>query len=101
MAGVLHFANGDSGRAACGAQIFLCSDYSDDRRHVDCGRCKRTKQFIGYDAARFDVDVWNHEGDVIRWWRRVTAEEVEGIRGEYADNPTVSVEVSEASPAGH
>lgn len=100
MADVLHFASDNTGKVACGARIFLCSDYTDDRRHVECGRCKRTKQFKGYDPSRFNVDVWNHEGDVIRWFRRVTADEVEGIRKEYADNPTASVVVTDTAPAG-
>lgn len=100
MATVLHFATDDAERAACGARIFLC-DYTDDRRYVDCGRCKRTKQFACYDPARFDVDVWNCEGNVIRWFRSVTADEVDGIRKEYEDNPTVSVVVTDAAPAGH
>src|SRR5690349_10280656 len=101
MGKVLHFSAADDGNAACGAQVFLCSDYTDDRRHVDCGRCKRTKQFASYDPSRYDVDVWNHKGDVIRWFRRVTADEVEGIRKEYEDNPTASVVVTDAVPAGN
>lgn len=100
MADVLHFATHGAEKAACGTRIFLCSDYTDDRRYVDCGRCKRTTWFANYDPDRFDVDVWNHEGDVIRWFRCVTASEVDGIRKEYADNPTASVVVTEAAPAG-
>jgi hypothetical protein len=97
MTGVLHFvaAIGESDRAACGERIFLCNDATDDRRHVDCGRCKRTKAFATHDPRRFDVDVWDHEGDVIRWFRSVSADEVESIRKEYADNPSVSVEVTD------
>ena len=101
MGSVLHFAIDGADKAACGARMFLCSDYTDDRRHVDCARCKRTKQFTGYDPARFDVDVWNHKGDVIRWFRRVTTAEVEDIRNEYEDNPTASVVVTDAAPEGH
>lgn len=101
MGKVLHFASGDDGNAACGAQVFLCNEYTDDRRYVDCGRCKRTKQFASYDPARYDVDVWNHEGDVIRWFRRVTAAEVDDISKEYEDHPTVSVVVTDAVPAGN
>lgn len=92
MASVLHFDV--DGRAACGACVFLCSDYTDDPAHVDCKRCRRTKQFINFDPQRFDVDVWNHEGDVIRYFKRVTASEVEDIRKEY-DEPTLTVSVQE------
>lgn len=91
MASVLHFMPEDAERAACGAQIFLCNEATNDPRHVDCSRCKRTKAFKNYDPTRYDVDVWNHGGDVIRWFRRVNANEVESIRREYADNPSVSV----------
>lgn len=101
MVSLLHFAPGDAERAACGARIFLCEDYTDDRRHVECLRCKKTKLFAGYDPERFDVDIWNHEGDVIRWFRKVNADEVEDIRKEYADNPSVSVAVNAATPEGH
>lgn len=76
-------------------------DYTDDRRHVDCARCKRTRQFRFYDASRYDVDVWNQEGDVVRWFRRVTGDEVESIRKEFDDNPSVSVVVTDAAPGGH
>jgi ribosomal protein S27AE len=92
---VLHFMPEDVDKPACGAQVFLCSDYTDDRRYVDCGRCKRTKMFKTYDPTRYDVDVWNDEGDVIRWFRRVNAAEVDSIRREYEDNPTVSVVAEE------
>jgi hypothetical protein len=101
MRGVLHFATGDVDKAACGARIFLCEDYTDDRRHVDCSRCKRTRRYRFYDPARYDVDVWNHDGYVIRWFRSVTADEVDGIRKEYEDNPTASVVVTETAEAGH
>lgn len=94
MATALHFSS-DGERAACGARVFLCSDYTDRRDHVDCGRCKRTKQFANYDPSRFNVDIWNHEGDVIRWFKSVTAEEVGNIMWEYEDNPTVFVDVQE------
>lgn len=96
-ANALHFMPEDAEKVACGATVFLCSEYTDEREHVDCGRCKRTKVFINYDPMRFDVDVWNFEGDVVRWFRRVTADEVDSIREEYADNPTVEVVVTEVS----
>ena len=95
MANVLHFAIDGAATAACGQLIILCEDYTDDKRYVDCGRCKRTKQFANYDPTRYDVDVWNHDGDVIRWFRQVTAEDVDDIRKEYEDNPTVDVVVTD------
>jgi hypothetical protein len=101
MANVLHFMPDEADKPACGAKVFLCNEYTDNRRYVDCGRCKRTKLFGNYDPARFDVDVWNHEGDVIRWFRSVTADEVESIRKDYEDNPTAQVVVTDAAPAGH
>lgn len=93
---VLHFMPEDAERAACGAKVFVCDDYTDNRGAVDCGRCKWTKQFKNYDPTRFDVDVWNSRGDVIRWFRRVTADDVDDIRKEYEDNPTVSIVATEA-----
>ena len=95
MASVLHFALEGTDQAVCGARTFLCNECTDDRRYVDCKRCKKTKAFIVYDQTRFDVDVWNHEGDVIRWFRRVTADKVDGIRKEYEDNQTVTVVATE------
>lgn len=99
MRRVLHFGMDDAAKAACGAQIVLCDDCTDDRRHVDCGRCKRTKQFTSYDPARYDVDVWNHEGDVIRSARGLTASEADSIREEFEGD--ASVVVTDAAPAGH
>lgn len=96
MANVLHFAV-DGGPVACGAQVFLCDDYTDDQRYVDCKRCRKTKAFINYDPRRFDVDVWNHEGDVIRWFKRVTADEVDDIRREYEGEPGLEVVATEVS----
>lgn len=101
MRRALHFATDGADKASCGARVFLCSDYTDDRRHVDCSRCKSTRQFRLYDPARYDVDVWNHEGDVVRSLRDATATEVEAIRDEYDGNPTASVVVTDAAPRGH
>jgi hypothetical protein len=95
MASVRHFTTNVSEFAACGVRVFLCEDYTDEKQYVDCARCKRTKVFATYDPTRYDVDVWNHEGDVIRWFRRVTAAEVDGIREEYSDNPTASIVITE------
>lgn len=43
---VLHFAVDDPARAACGAPVFLCSDYTDLRESVDCKRCRKTTEFM-------------------------------------------------------
>lgn len=96
MGAVTHFMSDRMEAAACGAQVFLCSDYTDDPRHVDCKRRRRTAAFTGFDPTRYDVDIWNHEGDVIRWFRRVTSNEVDDIRREYEDNPTVTIAVTES-----
>lgn len=93
MASVVHFSHGNTD-AVCGARVFLCEDYSDDPQYVSCLRCRKTKAFINYDPTRYDVDVWNHEGDVIRHLRDATASEVEAIREEYEDEP-VDVVVTE------
>lgn len=93
---VIHFMPDEDDRVACGARVFLCSDYTDEPRHVDCGRCKRTKRFRDFDPVRYDVDVWNHEGDVIDFARRVTAERADEMREQYADDPLASVVVEEA-----
>lgn len=96
MGAVLHFMSDRMEVPACGAQVFLCSDYTDDARYVDCKRCRRTAAFKGFDPTRYDVDIWNHEGDVIRWFRRVTSDEVDDIRRQYEDNPTVTIAVTES-----
>lgn len=96
MANVLHFMPEGATQAVCGAAVFLCNDYTDTPEHVDCKRCRRTRAFSNYDPTRFNVDVWNDEGDVVRWFKRVTAAEVEDIRFQYRDDPTLSVVVEEA-----
>jgi hypothetical protein len=95
MASVRHFMVDGDDKAACGARIFLCEDSTDDRRYVDCGRCRKTKGFINYDPTRYDVEVWNHKGDVIRWFRSVKANKVDEIRREYEDDPTATLVVIE------
>lgn len=95
MSKVLHFNPKDDATAVCGTRTYLVEEYTDNPHHVECGRCKRTKAFIEYDPRRFNVDVWNHEGEIIRWIRYVTADDVEMMKKEYADNPTVEVVVEE------
>lgn len=97
MGAVLHFMSDRMEAPACGAKVFLCSDYTDDPRHVDCRRCRSTVAFREFDPDRYDVDIWNHEGDVIRWFRRVTSEDVDNIRREYEDDPTVAIAVHPAT----
>lgn len=95
MASVLHFMSDRMERPACGAQVFLCDEYTDDVRYVDCGRCKRTKAFRDFDPTRYRVDVWNHEGDVVDSERSATADEVDAIRERYANDPGLSVVAEE------
>jgi hypothetical protein len=97
MGTVLHFMPDDAEKPACGARVYLCNEYTDDRRYVDCARCKKTKLFGGYDPTRFDVDVWNYDGDVVHHERGVTADRVEQIREEYCD---LCVITEETAPAG-
>lgn len=95
MANVLHFNPKADATAVCGERIFLCSEYTDVPDHVDCGRCRRTRAFIDYDPRRFNVDVWSWDGECVRWMKHCTADDVEAMRKEYADNPTVYVAVEE------
>jgi len=44
---------------------------------------------------RYDVDVWNHDGDVVRWFRNVTDDEVDEIRTQFEDDPLLVVVVSD------
>lgn len=95
MGTALHFNPNDDATAVCGTRVFVVDAYTDNPHHVECGRCKRTKAFLEYDPRRFNVDVWNWEGDVVRWFKSVTADDVANIEKEYADNPTVQVVVEE------
>jgi hypothetical protein len=45
----------------------------------------------------YNVDIWNHQGDVVKHFREVTAEEVDDIRDQYDDEPWLDVVVEEAS----
>lgn len=44
---------------------------------------------------RYDVDVWDHEGNVVRHLRDATYEEAEELREEYADDPFHAVVIEE------
>jgi len=44
----------------------------------------------------FDVDVWNTEGDVVKHFREVSADEVDNIREHYADEPWLTVVADES-----
>ena len=97
MANVLHFVPEGSDEPVCGTRVFLCAEYTDNREHVDCKRCRRTKLFKNYDPIRYDVDVWGPEGDVIDGLQRGSQEEVDEIRERYADEPHLDVVVKQAS----
>jgi hypothetical protein len=44
----------------------------------------------------FNVDIWNNQGDVVKHFREVTADEVDDIRDQYEDEPWLDVVVEEA-----
>jgi hypothetical protein len=41
----------------------------------------------------YNVTIWNYEGDVVKAYWSVTADEVDDIQEEYADDPMHSVVV--------
>lgn len=43
------------------------------------------------DYGRFDVSVWNHEGDVIESLWSATIEELEELQDKYEDDPLCTV----------
>jgi hypothetical protein len=47
------------------------------------------------DEPLFNVDVWNQEGDVVKHFRELTAEEVDGVRDQYEDQPWLTVVAEE------
>lgn len=48
------------------------------------------------DEPLFNVDIWNHQGDVVKHFREVTAAEVDDIRDQYEDEPWLDVVVEDA-----
>lgn len=44
---------------------------------------------------RFDVAVWNHEGDIVHAFWGVSADEVDEIQARFEDDPMLSVVVTE------
>lgn len=47
------------------------------------------------DEPLYRVDIWNTEGDVVKHFRDLTADEVDEIRDQYEDEPWLSVVVEE------
>lgn len=43
----------------------------------------------------FNVDIWNDQGDVVKHFREVTADEVDEIRDQYEDEPWLTVVAEE------
>lgn len=43
------------------------------------------------DEPIFEVEVWNHEGDIVRKVWEATYDEAEAIREEYRDEPLLTV----------
>lgn len=50
------------------------------------------------DEPLFNVDIWNHMGDIVRHYRDVTAAEVDDIRDQYSDEPYLDVVVEDSRP---
>ncbi len=48
------------------------------------------------DEPLYNVDVWNNQGDVVRHFREVTADEVDDIRDQFEDEPWLDVVVEES-----
>jgi hypothetical protein len=44
----------------------------------------------------FNVDIWTNQGDVVKHFREVTADEVDDIRDRYEDEPWLDVVVEES-----
>lgn len=57
--------------------------------------CGQFRKSIVDDNDRFEVTVWNHEGDIVRKEWEATYDEAEAIREEYADDPLLTVVVDE------
>lgn len=57
---------------------------------------RKPKSTYVEDEPLFNVDIWNHEGDVVRHFREVTADEVDEIRDQYEDQPWLDVVVEDA-----
>lgn len=55
----------------------------------------RTKTTYVEGEPLFNVDIWNNQGDVVKHYRDVTAEEVDEIRDQYEDEPWLDVVVEE------
>lgn len=47
------------------------------------------------DSMLYDVRIWDDQGDVVRVYWSVTAEGVEKIRNQYADDPHLTVVADE------
>lgn len=52
------------------------------------------------DEETFEVEVWNHEGDIVRKVWEATYDEAEAIREEYSDEPLLTVVVRERGDRG-
>ena len=92
--------------------IFECpSEGHRDGHAVECARCATLNGWkkrqptkcrhcglkFEFSCDRFDVDVWNHEGEVVRHLRDVTWDEAEEIQDEYSDDPLLTVVVEQRS----
>lgn len=66
--------------------------HDDPDLETDVGQCPDCE---GDGCMRFDVDIWNFEGDVVKAFYDKTPAEVDAIRDQYADDPTLSVVVND------
>lgn len=57
---------------------------------------RKPKSTYVEDEPLFNVDIWNHEGDVVKHFREITADEVDEIRDQYEDEPWLDVVVEES-----
>jgi tRNA(Ile2) C34 agmatinyltransferase TiaS len=92
---VVHFLPDDDDVTACGAKVFLCEEFTENPQHVECGNCKRTKRFKDYDPRRFDVTIWDWEGNELNYHPNVGIEKVEAIQAEHRESPELSVVVAQ------
>lgn len=57
---------------------------------------RKSKSTYVEDEPLYNVDIWNNQGDVVRHFREITADEVDEIRDQYEDEPWLDVVVEEA-----
>lgn len=56
---------------------------------------RKPKTVYVEDEPLYTVDIWNNQGDVVKHYRDLTADEVDEIRDQYEDEPWLDVVVEE------